>query len=541
MVVFTHLWNPIGFPRIHPDEGYYIGRSIHVSDGLGPKEDAARYDHPYFGWLYLGSIFNIINYPDSANPTPGDENSIEMVWLFPRVVMGILAVVDTFLIYKIAERRYNRNVAFIAAILFAVMPYTWHVRMVLLEPIQLPFLLTSILFALYTGIRAKQKVPKEIIMAKSRGESEMTSEKVEGKRQGQGQGQKEDRDNYGSHKDISYQNTVLLLSSGIFLGLTIFTKIPAITLIPLVGFIVFTNNKKSFKALGLWIIPVILIPLIWPIHALYVGDFDQWQEGITRQATERPEASLYNSLRELLKIDPVLIILGSIAFVYAAVRKDPIILLWIIPFMMFFYFVGHITYNYWVTLLPAFCIAGSSFIIELSDKFMRRVSKSIGRVLPFAVIAAIVVFALVVNALLLSADLTSAQIQAAAFVQYQLTKENAINESKMSESSNITVISGPNYSWIFRYVFKEANILENFRDRSPIDTEKYIMMTDPPYKTFLRRDKSDRSERLEALHDDTISIAKFKGNASNYDFERYPYFSISQGRAGSQVDIRSNY
>jgi hypothetical protein len=111
----------------------------------------------------------------------------------------------------------------------------------------------------------------------------------------------------------------------------------------------------------------------------------------------------------------------------------------------------------------------------------------------------------------------------------------------VQESSNITVISGPNYSWIFRYVFKEANILENFRDRSPIDTEKYIMMTDRPYKTFLRRDTSDRSERLETLYDDTLSIAKFKGNASNYDFDRYPYFSISQGRAGSEVDVRSNY
>jgi dolichyl-phosphate-mannose-protein mannosyltransferase len=542
---FTHLWNATGFPDQAPDDGTYIRRALRVIEGLGPQQ-GTFYDHPYFGQVFLGTVFTLIGYPDigvpSVSATMQDlERSMGALYTIPRILMGILAVVDTFLIYKIAERRYNRNVAFIAAILFAVTPLGWLFRRMYLDPIQLPFLLTSILFALYTGIRAKQKVPKEIIMAKSRGESEMTSEKVEGKRQGQGQGQKEDRDNYGSHKDISYQNTVLLLSSGIFLGLTIFTKIPAITLIPLVGFIVFTNNKKSFKALGLWIIPVILIPLIWPIHALYVGDFDQWQEGITRQATERPEASLYNSLRELLKIDPVLIILGSIAFVYAAVRKDPIILLWIIPFMMFFYFVGHITYNYWVTLLPAFCIAGSSFIIELSDKFMRRVSKSIGRVLPFAVIAAIVVFALVVNALLLSADLTSAQIQAAAFVQYQLTKENAINESKMSESSNITVISGPNYSWIFRYVFKEANILENFRDRSPIDTEKYIMMTDPPYKTFLRRDKSDRSERLEALHDDTISIAKFKGNASNYDFERYPYFSISQGRAGSQVDIRSNY
>ena len=80
--------------------------------------------------------------------------------------MGLLAVIDTFLIYKIAERRYNRNVAFIAAILFAVMPYTWLIRRVLLEPIQLPFLLTSILFALYTGIRAKQKESKDIVTVK---------------------------------------------------------------------------------------------------------------------------------------------------------------------------------------------------------------------------------------------------------------------------------------------------------------------------------------------------------------------------------------
>ena len=128
-----------------------------MSDGLGPKEDAARYDHPYFGWLFLGSIFSIINYPDSANPTPGNVHSIEMVWLFPRVIMGILAVIDTFLIYKIAEWRYNRNTAFIAAILFAVMPYTWLIRSVLIEPIQLPFLLTSILLALYSGLNARQK------------------------------------------------------------------------------------------------------------------------------------------------------------------------------------------------------------------------------------------------------------------------------------------------------------------------------------------------------------------------------------------------
>jgi|tagenome__1003787_1003787.scaffolds.fasta_scaffold20978315_4 hypothetical protein len=35
--------------------------------------------------------------------------------------MGILAIVDTFLLYKICERRYNRNVGLFASVLLAVM------------------------------------------------------------------------------------------------------------------------------------------------------------------------------------------------------------------------------------------------------------------------------------------------------------------------------------------------------------------------------------------------------------------------------------
>jgi hypothetical protein len=144
--------------------------------------------------------------------------------------------------------------------------------------------------------------------------------------------------------------------------------------------------------------------------------------------------------------------------------------------------------------------------------------------------------------MLISANLTSSQIQAAAFVQYQLNNDKAINNNNgIQSSSNITVISGPNYSWIFKYIFKEDNVLDNFRDRRPIDTEKFIMMTDLPYKTFFRRDNTDRSERLETLYDNTVSIAKFEGNASKYDYDKYPYFSIRQGRSGSEIDIRSNY
>ena len=63
---FTHLWNPIGFPDIFYDEGIYMQRSMRVLEGLGPQEPSHRYDHPYFGQLFLASLLKIVNYPDSV-------------------------------------------------------------------------------------------------------------------------------------------------------------------------------------------------------------------------------------------------------------------------------------------------------------------------------------------------------------------------------------------------------------------------------------------------------------------------------------------
>ena len=123
--VFIHLWNPVGFPAIDQDEGHYMRRAMQVIQGLGPQESTATYfypyDHPYFGQIFLAAALSIINYPYSINPSVSSQ-SIEMLYLVPRVLMGILAVVDTFLVYKIADARYNRKVAFISATLFAVLP-----------------------------------------------------------------------------------------------------------------------------------------------------------------------------------------------------------------------------------------------------------------------------------------------------------------------------------------------------------------------------------------------------------------------------------
>ena len=149
---FTHLWNPIGFPAIWVVEGQYMQRAMSVLDGFDLHEskdiNPRLYDHPFFGQFFLAGVFRMIGYPDLFIPnSPSSDieadTTVKILYSVPRILMGLLAIVDTYLVYKIAEYRYSRTIAFIAAVLFAVMPITWILRKILLESILLPFVLLS--------------------------------------------------------------------------------------------------------------------------------------------------------------------------------------------------------------------------------------------------------------------------------------------------------------------------------------------------------------------------------------------------------------
>jgi 4-amino-4-deoxy-L-arabinose transferase-like glycosyltransferase len=150
---------------------------------------------------------------------------------------------------------------FIAATLFAVMPMTWLFRRVFLNTILMPFLLSSILFAVYL------RVPHNTVtIVQNRNNEEYHNYKSDKGHH------RSNINNNSTNKDINTSSAIspefdrrkilLVIISGIFLGLSIFTKNPVITMIPLVGFLVFTNSNRSLKALGLWFAPIILIPLI---------------------------------------------------------------------------------------------------------------------------------------------------------------------------------------------------------------------------------------------------------------------------------------
>jgi hypothetical protein len=202
---FTHLWNPIGFPAVWVVEGQYMQRSMSVLDGFNLEEskdiNPRPYDHPFFGQIFLAGVFATIGYPEvfvMNIPSIEIDNTIKIIYSIPRILMGLLAVVDTFLVYKIAEHRYNKTIAFIAAVLFAVTPITWILRKIILESILLPFLLLSVLFALYSNYGNNNNMYLK---------SNVTNRNIWNK--------------------IKKPDIFLVLISGIFLGLSILTKIPA--------------------------------------------------------------------------------------------------------------------------------------------------------------------------------------------------------------------------------------------------------------------------------------------------------------------------
>lgn len=468
---YTHLWNPVGFPDIFFDEGIYMRRAMNVIETGNPQE-GIFYDHPYFGQLILGGFLKIINFPQSTfSPSYETEDSLEMLYLIPRVLMGILAVIDTFLIYKITEKKFGKKVAFIAAILFAVMPMSWFLRRILLDSIMLPFALSSILFALYS------------------------------------------QDSQRKH--------LLIVLSGIFLGCAIFTKIPAFTLMPLIGYLIYNANKK-IKYVGLWIVPVFLIPLIWPLHSMHLGEFDFWLKDVLWQAG-RGTGGIGPIISYLFEMDVVLMSLGFAGIAYAVIRRELFVILWFVPMILFFATIGFLQYFHWIPLIPIMCIAIALIINTGIKKIQKNSLQNYGYV---GCIVIIGVFGLTVSSIVINSDMSSSQFDALSFVIQNINQ------------TDVTTVSGPVYSWILDDVYDRENVLVDYSVIlfHPIETENILLISDPHFKLDF-----NRGSELEDLYVNTSLIKEFTGNVGNIDTSKFPNGNFNFAREGGLIEIKKNW
>jgi len=485
---YTHLWNPAGFPSQHVDEGHYLRKAISTAEGEG-LQPQNRYLAPYFAQMFLAGIFKIINYPAFLIKEGIGSTSVEEIFMIPRLIMGFLAIADTFLIYKISQRRYGDSVALAASLLFAVTPLTWMTRRVLLESIQLPFVLTSILLILYSA-------------------------------------------------DLKQQKKVAIIMSGVFMGLAIFTKIPAFTTIPLVASMAYFSSRRLTYVI-LFIAPAILIPALWPMHALTLGDWNEWVNGVLYQ-TQRESRPLLNSLNTLFQVDPLLFVVGFGGTIYSIFKRDYFMLMWILPILIFLQLIGYVSSFHLIPLLPPFCIVGGRMIMEIGNNSL---NKKMRKLLPLIRISAIGLFGFISISMLISIDTNATYYQALAFVVQKLPDSQSNDASKTESKTldEITLSGNPEYFWVPEFIFDKSFKGSSYYSNVPFKTDKYIMIIDKGFMNILDGN-SRSSERLNLALNDTVSLSTFQHNITgNIDTSKYPYTNLRLTPESKSIDIRANY
>jgi Dolichyl-phosphate-mannose-protein mannosyltransferase len=492
LVGYTHFWNVTGFPFIDVDEGHYLRKALSTleGDGFQPQK---RYLSPYFGQIFLAGIFKTIGFPNFIlNDSSQSSTTIESLFLVPRTLIGALAMVDLFLIWKITERRYNKRLAFISSIVFAVMPYNLMTRMVLLESIQLPLLLTSILLLLYSVSTGK------------------------------------------------HEKKISILVSGLFMGLAIFTKIPAFTIMPLGVFLIYSNTKH-WKYIALWLIPCILVAALWPMHPALSGELDEWIKGIVYQ-TQREDRPLIDSLDHFLLTDPIFFILGIGGFVFSVFKRDFFLILWIVPIIIFFSLIGYVASFHLIILIPSFCITAALLLDMICQKLVK---KSRSRVIEYALISGIVLFALTNTSMLISLELNSSYYRAVSFLVEQLPtrEDNAERRSDVKNHSiEPSVVSSPEYLWIPESIFNKSFDTHSYYSSKEINAERFIMIIDDRFLSILNDTSSSRGKIFNAAFNSTHSLKKFEESVIGMvDLKRYPFTSLGVNTNTKMIDIRSNY
>ena len=322
--------------------------------------------------------------------------------------------------------------------------------------------------------------------------------------------------------------------------MAIFTKAPVFNLIPLVGFLIYTSYRHiGLKALGVWLIPVLLIPFIWPAYAILEGDTQKLIEGIFWQ-TSREGVGIF-SLDELFQVDPLLLVLGISASIYALViKKDFFCILWIIPFLVFFSVIGLVRTHNYIPLLPVFCIAGGILIADLCQLF-RKNKKPIHQIMVTGlIIGAIGSFGLLNGILHVSNNVNSTYFEIYSFVASKLPafSEHAKNDNI---SNKVTVIGRnwviSSYSWIPNNLYGNDHEFRTLNSNDKIETQKALLVIDGRMKDTLTDDTeqgkrfAERQAQVMSLYNTTDTIAKFNITTN----------TIFKDTARGVIEIKSNY
>jgi hypothetical protein len=368
-------------------------------------------------------------------------------------------------------------------------------------------------------------------------------------------------------------------------------------MIPLVAYLIYkyclNGDKKRLRTLGLWFIPVILIPAMWPAYNSWYGNFEGWWGGILWQTTERQEKPLYASIEILFQIDPVLLILAIAGIVFSVIiRRDTRLLLWVAPLLIFMGLIGFVSFFHFIPLVPAFCISAGVMIAGISnrlgsddqrndqrnnenknqqimDRYLLYQNSQEPKEFPrldhgsnrgtkiktraryfysdysyYGIILAIAVFGLLCTTILITTNISSAPFEATAFLAQYLSPEDRSNGNKPTDNNRgAVVVSSPIFSWMYDEVF---NLNYTFLSSDGLNAndkiDRAIIVVDRGLKQFLNDDSLSGSiNRLKTIFNDTHRIGFFDEEGTGSSYRGYPYTSMRQNFWTDSIEVLSNY
>ena len=257
------------------------------------------------------------------------------------------------------------------------------------------------------------------------------------------------------------------------------------------------------------------------------------------QAGERENNGAFRTINTLMNMDPVLIALTFAGLIYAAIKRDFIIFLWIIPFMIFLFAVGRVSYWHLIPLFPAFCIVAAKVLADLSRKIS---NKNIQKIAPYAIISGIGLFGLLTTTMLITMNVASFHYEVEAFLAQHIKDMNYTTDNK------ITVLASNYWLWLPIYVFDEShdNDYKNFYVKGQITTDKILFVAGENFiRTMVRDNRSSENiQELRMLYNKSkILITIEEKDFSNLYPDRYPYTAVRDidPESSKRIEIRANY
>jgi hypothetical protein len=299
----------------------------------------------------------------------------------------------------------------------------------------------------------------------------------------------------------------------------------------------FSSRRLTYVIL--FIVPAILIPALWPMHALTLGDWNEWVNGVLYQ-TQRESRPLLNSLNTLFQVDPLLFVVGFGGTIYSIFKRDYFMLMWIIPILIFLQLIGYVSSFHLIPLLPPFCIVGGRMIMEIGNNSL---NKKMRKLLPAIRISAIGLFGFISISMLISIDTNATYYQALAFVVQKLPDVQSVNATNAEPKTvdEVTLSGNPEYFWVPEFIFDKSFKGSSYYSNVPFKTDKYIMIIDKGFMNILDGN-SRSSERLNLALNDTVSLSTFQHNITgNLDTSKYPYTNLRLTPESKSIDIRANY